>query len=233
MLTSHHLPSWMQVSGGGGGVVTGAPNALVYINPLGTAHTTDAGLVAAPVDPFGRPQIRDIRLVGGVGPVYRQGAWESDGDPAPNVQGEGLVIYGTGLGGNQNAGEGGYGRIKKDRLGLVLLTPGVWTAAPPGGGVYYAARIDWSGIKLRPDTLGLNEPDPSFQVDRASGNLMTTGSVRVGGPTGARTLAGVGDPNGVVVGSPGDMYLNQAGGANTTLYVKESGSGTNTGWVGK
>jgi hypothetical protein len=45
--------------------------------------------------------------------------------------------------------------------------------------------------------------------------------------------SGVGSPNGVVVGSPGDMYLNTSGGAGTTLYIKESGSATNTGWVAK
>jgi len=44
---------------------------------------------------------------------------------------------------------------------------------------------------------------------------------------------GSGDPNGVVMGSPGALYLNRAGGAGTTLYVKESGVNTNTGWVGK
>ena len=44
---------------------------------------------------------------------------------------------------------------------------------------------------------------------------------------------GVGSPNGAIVGSPGDVYLNTSGGAGTTLYVKESGAATNTGWVGK
>jgi hypothetical protein len=45
--------------------------------------------------------------------------------------------------------------------------------------------------------------------------------------------AGVGSPNGAVTASPGSLYLNTSGGAGTTLYVKESGAGTNTGWVGK
>jgi hypothetical protein len=45
--------------------------------------------------------------------------------------------------------------------------------------------------------------------------------------------SGVGTPNGAVVGSPGDLYLNTSGGAATTLWVKESGAATNTGWVGK
>lgn len=44
---------------------------------------------------------------------------------------------------------------------------------------------------------------------------------------------GVGDPNGSEVASPPALYLRQDGGAATTLYVKESGAGTNTGWVAK
>lgn len=45
--------------------------------------------------------------------------------------------------------------------------------------------------------------------------------------------SGTGDPNSAIVGSPGDLWLRTDGGAGTTLYVKESGSGTDTGWVGK
>lgn len=50
---------------------------------------------------------------------------------------------------------------------------------------------------------------------------------------GVKVSTGTGAPNGSVVGSPGDMYLNKSGGAGTTLYVKESGSATSTGWVAK
>ena len=50
---------------------------------------------------------------------------------------------------------------------------------------------------------------------------------------GAIIRASTGSPNGVVTGNVGDMYLDKNGGAGTTLYIKESGSGTNTGWVGK
>lgn len=38
-----------------------------------------------------------------------------------------------------------------------------------------------------------------------------------------------GDPNGVVRASPGALCLNREGGAGTTLWVKESGTG-DTGW---
>jgi hypothetical protein len=43
---------------------------------------------------------------------------------------------------------------------------------------------------------------------------------------------GTGSPEGAITASIGALYINTSGGAGTTLYVKESGSG-NTGWVGK
>lgn len=44
--------------------------------------------------------------------------------------------------------------------------------------------------------------------------------------------SGSGSPEGVLVAPVGSMYTDTAGGAGTTLYVKESGAG-NTGWVAK
>jgi hypothetical protein len=44
--------------------------------------------------------------------------------------------------------------------------------------------------------------------------------------------SGGGSPEGVVTATVGSLYTNRGGGAGTTLYVKESGSG-NTGWVAK
>lgn len=49
---------------------------------------------------------------------------------------------------------------------------------------------------------------------------------------GINISAGTGTPNGVVLGNPGDLYVSLAGGSETTLYVKQSGANTNTGWVG-
>ncbi|HLJ49700.1 MAG TPA: hypothetical protein VKU01_26990 [Bryobacteraceae bacterium] len=45
--------------------------------------------------------------------------------------------------------------------------------------------------------------------------------------------AGAGNPNGFQLGKPCDIYLNTNGGAATTLWVKESGTATNTGWISK
>jgi hypothetical protein len=46
-------------------------------------------------------------------------------------------------------------------------------------------------------------------------------------------VVGTGNPNANVTGSPPQLYLNKSGGANTTLWVKESGINTNTGWTAK
>ncbi len=47
-----------------------------------------------------------------------------------------------------------------------------------------------------------------------------------------RLLSGTGSPEGAVTAPIGTLYTNVSGGANTTLYVKTSGSG-NTGWTAK
>lgn len=45
-------------------------------------------------------------------------------------------------------------------------------------------------------------------------------------------LTGSGTPEGAVTADVGSLYTRSNGGANTTLYIKESGTG-NTGWVAK
>jgi hypothetical protein len=47
-----------------------------------------------------------------------------------------------------------------------------------------------------------------------------------------RYSRGSGSPEGTVGADPGSSYLNSAGGASTTLYIKESGTSA-TGWVAK
>lgn len=51
------------------------------------------------------------------------------------------------------------------------------------------------------------------------------------GTTGGRICSGTGSPESSVTGWIGDVYLRRDGSAGTSVYVKESGSGTNTGWV--
>ena len=49
---------------------------------------------------------------------------------------------------------------------------------------------------------------------------------------GVQILTGNGSPEGFATALLGSLYLRKDGGASTTLYVKQSGTG-NTGWVAK
>jgi hypothetical protein len=95
-------------------------------------------------------------------------------------------------------------------------------------------------LQLVPLAGPINSRRVVFKVG-SEGDTQTLRGVRAGGKdttpatiaSGALWSSGLGDPNGVVTGSPGDMFTRTDGGAGTTLYVKESGVATNTGWVGK
>jgi hypothetical protein len=64
------------------------------------------------------------------------------------------------------------------------------------------------------------------------GGAASRGGTTPGSGTG-RFIAGKGDPNNKVAGNVGDIFQRLDGIAGATLYVKETGNGTNTGWVGK
>ena len=66
-------------------------------------------------------------------------------------------------------------------------------------------------------------------VDDAISNSTPATVTLSGGPT---WTSGTGSPEGAVTAPVGSLYSRTDGGANTSLYVKESGSG-NTGWVAK
>ena len=123
--------TWVVVGGGGG--ASGPPNAIAYYDALG-ANTGDPLLTAIPLDTFGRPQIRDIRNLGpGLGAVWKNGAWQSDGDPT-NVVGEGYVTYGPAENGLQDVANGAFGRVKWNRFGIRYIIGGV--------DIGYAWRVD-------------------------------------------------------------------------------------------
>lgn len=55
-------------------------------------------------------------------------------------------------------------------------------------------------------------------------------NLRIGGPSGPLIISGAGAPETVVTAPVGSIYLQTNGGANTSVYRKESGVGA-TGWV--
>ena len=87
-----------------------------------------------------------------------------------------------------------------------------------------SAAIAYDGAN---ETLGLSGAVKSPSLSNTSGASATAGVAY-----GASTYYGTGTPEGVVTAAVGAMYLRSDGGAGTTLYIKESGTG-NTGWAGK
>lgn len=75
--------------------------------------------------------------------------------------------------------------------------------------------------------------DNVYALGRSSFRLneVYTTNIRPGAGT-ATWTSGAGIPEGVVTATVGSLYTRTDGGANATLYVKESGTG-NTGWIGK
>lgn len=72
-----------------------------------------------------------------------------------------------------------------------------------------------------------------IKLDAATGDISTVGRLLMGPSFTIQVLTGTGSPESVVTADPGSLYLNRSGGAGTTLYVKQTGFGTNTGWAAK
>lgn len=122
-----------------------------------------------------------------------------------------------------------------------------------GGGIGYSASDNVTYLAAGTHTLiGKWSADPrsnagatfTSYVQVASGGNVQIGASAIAAPDGysmlqvsgpAATLYerwGSGSPEGAVTAPVGAIYHRTDGGANTSLYVKESGAG-NTGWVGK
>jgi hypothetical protein len=79
------------------------------------------------------------------------------------------------------------------------------------------------------DSDGLGTYQHVFSVETDAGNANTRAVFGRSG-TEARIEYGNNSPEGAVTANVGSLFLRLNGGAGTTLYIKESGTGTNTGW---
>lgn len=78
-----------------------------------------------------------------------------------------------------------------------------------------------------------NQIDVRNAANSGAGSLSVATLFPNGGTAGnSGVYAGSGSPEGVLTAAIGSIYLRSDGGANTSFYVKESGTG-NTGWVAK
>lgn len=103
--------------------------------------------------------------------------------------------------------------------------------------VGYSAQAAANNV-TNASVIGANAISPGNNTVQLGDSACTAVSAALKSTGGTLTLnatvlrTGTGSPESVVTGSPGDIFLNTTGGAGTTLYVKQSGSATNTGWVG-
>ena len=99
------------------------------------------------------------------------------------------------------------------------------------GGIYLAiggaSIFQATATQFRPQT------DNTYQLGNASQRFKYTYSTEIRPGAGSVIwTSGAGTPESAVTAPVGSLYTRTDGGVNTTLYVKESGTG-NTGWVAK
>jgi len=82
---------------------------------------------------------------------------------------------------------------------------------------------------LYSNTTGSENTSLGYDAQAVSSTADNQIAIRAGA---TKWYSSAGSPEGVVTAGVGSMYTNSTGGAGTTLYVKESGTG-NTGWVVK
>lgn len=95
-----------------------------------------------------------------------------------------------------------------------------------GGSTSIFSLLDTSGALILSVPAGTN--NLSLQGDI----LLATAAKGIVFQAGPKELAGSGSPESAVTAPVGSTFRRSDGGAGTSFYVKESGSG-NTGWVGK
>jgi hypothetical protein len=111
----------------------------------------------------------------------------------------------------------------------VPFAKAVQVSNDPGITLLGATRADSSQpVAMRYDGIGrwFLDVDRELVVGGAGKTL------RIGTATSPLITSGSGTPEGVVTAPIGSLYQRSDGGAGTSLYVKESGTG-NTGWIAK
>jgi hypothetical protein len=146
--------------------------------------------------------------------LYKNSDSPADGDTLGNLR----------WSGNDSAGN------KVTFAQIVADATTVATGTHDGDLLFYSTQNAAAVLQLRMgDGLSTGSAPRGQNTISAQGG---TGSLFFGLGTLRGIYGGAGTPEGVVTAERGSLYLNQSGGANTTLYIKESGTG-NTGWVAK
>jgi hypothetical protein len=126
--------------------------------------------------------------------------------------------------------------------GVVLSSGDDWTFGSSNGANFTNLLSGTAGITMGVGGVGIYQflsgsmrpvTDNLVDLGTSSARVRATYSREVRPGAGAVIwTSGAGTPEGAVTAPVGSLYTRTDGGALTTLYVKESGTG-NTGWVGK
>ena len=157
-----------------------------------------------------------------------------DGDSKFSVDASGVVAtpYAHIAAGVMTLGDGGEGSNYLVRMGnygassYIDYTGG--TSVSDGG----AIRLH-GGSPLANKAVEIRRNAAVIASFGDEGVVLEGSPIRPDTASGPMWTAGAGSPEGNLTAHIGSMYTRTDGGASTTLYVKESGVFTNTGWVAK
>lgn len=145
----------------------------------------------------------------------------------PTIQGAGVTPLTIASGCNFNSFWGlrtGSSSFTVANSGLGNLFHGLLTSVTDSGSNTWL--LDLNNAIFKPPKLGSSTTTgPTMQYGSAFGWRFST--------SGAQGWQGNGSPQGVIAAPVGSIYHRLDGGAGTSLYVKESGGSTSSGWVGK
>jgi len=156
----------------------------------------------------------------------------------PHIQG--FLATQTALGKNETSTDWIY-RLHGDGLSIkstgdaqdrIQTTAAGYLNFGRGGSAPTAGFRAGTGGEVNAQSALQPETDNTFTLGAASRRWSEVRGVNIFAGT-AKWTSGTGSPEGVVAAPMGSIYSNTGGGAGVTLYVKESGSAGNTGWVAK
>jgi hypothetical protein len=158
-------------------------------------------------------------------------------DPVPN--GSALVIVSInglqGLPGPTGATGGGSGvpagGLRWSFTGNGSISSYNLPGALATSSTAYIVAID--GVFQDPDSYTINDTVSPISIDLDFNLPNTSVMVIVSVNSGIPAYTGTGNPNNVITAPIGSIYSNLSGGVNQTLWIKESGNNTNTGWIAK
>ncbi len=229
-------PDVVGLTGGGLTKLDGIPTVAMEVGALAVLVIEDvlsswvlmAGTEAEDVE---NGKVRPDDYNGGTNAKYWLLAASSSGDvtgPAVSENNE-LVTF-----------DGETGKAIKQTN--AFLTPGNLEIRDPFDPVYvYVTLSTTAGLRWQRELAAVGiEPPGSLDYDWTlylPSNAGNAGDVLTNNGSGVTVWnpgvrRGSGSPQGVLTAPVGTLYSRADGGAGTTLYVKESGSG-NTGWVAK